>query len=136
MTETVYTLTLTDVIRELKALAAERPDFVYEVGSSMTGAAAMCTYSTDDGKPDCIIGNVIHRLHGDEALKVLHDCERRRTNGTYAVDTSVDGPDFPSDRIVFDSDTTRNLCKWVQCAQDNGTEWGVAVQSGLRSLAL
>lgn len=100
-----------EVMATLRAVVAERPDYVYEAPEEDG-----CVYVAD-GTPSCLVGHVLHRLGVSlEALSVLD------MNGGLAAWRAVPG--------VLDgvSGSTVDRLWAAQTAQDNGDTWGEALE--------
>lgn len=108
--------TLNDVITALDAAVAERgADYVYprdrDGWTTFTGA---CVYQLADGKPACIVGEVLHRL--DPELVPPPECVN-------------DAMTFIEEAIpeAFEAGDLRNiatLLRVAQAHQDSGESWG------------
>lgn len=102
----------TDVVSEIRKVAAEQPDFIYNDGS-----LDECLYTENaDGSPGgCIVGRALMRLDVEEEDLVEND-------GQYAS------------RVLSELDISGNslVMHWideVQRVQDGGKTWAEAVQS-------
>lgn len=105
-------LNATDVVNEIRKVAAEQPDFIYNEGGL---AECMYTKNTDGSPGGCIVGRALMRLGVEEEDLVESD-------GQFASrvlsDLGISG-----DRFVM---------LWiaeVQEVQDGGKTWAEAVQS-------
>jgi hypothetical protein len=98
---------------QVRAAAANAPDFVYDA-SPGAGKDASCAYFNKDGTPSCLIGQ------GFSAL------------GLTAEDFSEDSYNFMavSDFLHAWQGTPTDACEWlsdVQARQDRGDSWNNAV---------
>lgn len=118
--------TAADLICEVRAVAAERPDFVY---SSQSGASIMeCSYfgqaiGDPTGEP-CIVGQAFKRLGG--APEGLLEAE-----GSESLDDAFLGTGIGYILERFEIQRTTEQAKWlaaVQRAQDTGDSWRFAVE--------
>lgn len=106
MTATQTAVTADQIIAEVRRLAAERPDYVYEKPPGST----FCLYRHEDGSPGCIFG---------QALDNLGVGLDEHTYGTIGI-------------VLFDlgvakTDQQANWMTSVQHYQDNGRPWAEAV---------
>lgn len=113
------TITAADLIREVRIIAAERPDFAY---ADQPGGDGTCSYfgrSTSDhtGQP-CIIGQAFKRLgYEPEGLRFGELNEGQNPN----INTVIQTWSIPAS-------TPESM--WlgrVQRKQDHGDNWGTAV---------
>lgn len=114
---TKYDFTPADVEREVRALAAERPDFVYTAQVSADPNDVMCGYAGEQSNSTngegCIVGQALQRL-GVSKMELL------------ALDGEI------ATRVIEDitgmilADNTRWV-RAVQAFQDMGMSWGGAV---------
>jgi len=115
------------LIQAVRALAAERPDFVYvaDIGSS----GPSCYYTTEDGTPDCIIGCAMARI--GQALPAQL---RQGVNDCVLLNFGVADPAW---RRALDG--TENEFRWltaVQGSQDIGHHWSEAVAKADRDYTI
>jgi hypothetical protein len=114
------TITLDDVVTEIRTLASEQPDFVYHNEAGKVGPGVTCNYRHNrmgdpnhNGTAGCIVGQALDRLgyvvpgkyEGSSALEVL----------AAGLDLNVDN----------------RAAAWiveVQQHQDKGEAWGEAVR--------
>lgn len=119
------TITLTQAMDTLREVVAEHgKDHVYDRSAIMFGplAGETCLY-VRNGKPDCIVGHVLHRL--GVQLDTLHDSE-----GMGPRDLSLG--DSPS--LELDDDAGLALTV-AQNTQDNGETWGTALANTERHVS-
>lgn len=95
----------------LRALADERPDFVYKTPEGFSS----CKYAHDDG-PGCIIGHLIHHFYPEFDLAEL-DC-RTSTGIGFLITHGV---------VTVESEALRKALLWAQNNQDTGSTWDYAV---------
>lgn len=105
-------LNATDVVNEIRKVAAEQPDFIYNDGS-----ADQCLYTQNaDGSPGgCIVGRALMRLDVEEEALVKNDGQLA---SHVLSELGISG-----DSLVI---------HWIdeaQDAQDSGKTWAQAVQS-------
>ena len=104
---------VSDLWAEVKKVAAEQPDYVYE--------EKYCQYQ-HGGKPSCIVGHALHRLGvSPETLKVLDE-----KNGGGGIPAFGLPNEFP-DLIEMDSEASLFALSEAQEAQDSRLPWGEAV---------
>jgi hypothetical protein len=107
-----YKFTAIDVAREVRTLAAERPDHVYERGSQ-----TFCTYAPNHpmGAPEaCLIGQALARLGVPVSTLVC----QKGTAGVLIYDMTGSHP------------MRADICGWldrVQAEQDDSVPWAEAV---------
>jgi hypothetical protein len=110
-----------DVIRTLREVVAERPDYVYERPAHMHGGLPSCLYvhytEAGEREPGCIVGQVLHRL--GVPLETLE-----RHEGHTAAYVATDAVGSMSDDIARILDT-------AQYRQDEGKTWGEALADAL-----
>lgn len=113
--------TATQVIEEVRRLAAEQPDFVY---SGQEGAVGECSYfgcATDNTSGQaCIVGQALANLNVD-----MSDLKRNEDKG-YGMDIGA-----ALDVGVVDIPYAEREAKWlgdVQYHQDRGESWAQAVE--------
>lgn len=105
MSNTITAVTADQIITEVRRLAAEKPDFVYEKPEF----SAFCLYMHGE-EPGCIFGQALHNLGWD-----------------------VTAPDAGTINTVLDDNDvhrTERQALWmreVQHEQDTRTPWGDAV---------
>lgn len=102
-------ITVADIVRATREVAAERPDFVY-VSPLLSG---YCVY-THNGEPSCLFGHALLRLG-----LPMSCLEELSTN--VAIATACRQLNIP----LTDGEA-RSLAD-VQHAQDNGVPWGEAI---------
>lgn len=95
-------------LESLRAVAAERPDFVYNPDGE-----AECIYFKSDGTPSCLVGQVLAQ-NGATASAL-------RPFNNYGVDGLV------ACGILDVDDMTRRALTAAQSAQDGGRTWAEAV---------
>jgi hypothetical protein len=122
MTTTLDTET---VAAELRKLAAEQPDFIYH-DSEIYKDDGVCRYTDYEGNPSCIVGHVVKRVLGDEALAKLHSLEE--SVGEFGVRSTYWPDEFGGD------DATLTLLVETQNKQDGGLPWKEAVNAALYGL--
>lgn len=126
-------ITTEQAARELQAIAADRPDFVYEAPEDSLERIGSCFYVhglTAGGVPTiqpegatewvtgCLIGEWLHVSHGVS----LEDLRRVNMFGTEYL---FDSLGIERERGVL------KLADQIQVRQDNGLPWGKAVAEGL-----
>jgi hypothetical protein len=110
MSNTITAVTAEQIIAEVRRLAAERPDYVYEKPEF----SAYCLYMHGDG-PGCIFGHALHNLGWDFS---------EEQKGTITSILLGDGPD----PLVETTSQQRLWMRAVQSKQDNAFTWGKAVE--------
>lgn len=105
-----------EIINQVRALAAERPDFIYP------NANKGCFYWQDG--PSCLIGQALYRLGASEATLVEYDVRVREPDCDGSIEDVIAcyADDFTS---------THEDASWlngVQSEQDVGQRWGDAVR--------
>lgn len=107
MSNTTTAVTADQIIAEVRRLAAEKPDYVYEKPEF----SAFCLYMHGD-EPGCIFGHALHNLGWDVTA---HDAG--------AINTVLD------DNGVLTTTKQREWMREVQFSQDHGSTWEKAVRS-------
>ena len=114
------TFTPQDIVREIRTLAQERPDYVYEgVGDTST-----CSYVTGaDGGPGCLVGQALQRLGvpRETLAEVEGDIDLNGGLGVRRLLTALLGPVHLQRAVSW--------IERVQDAQDSGSRWHDAVAS-------
>lgn len=108
-------LTYDEVVADLRALAAERPDYTYNAYED--GDDGSCIYFHHDGTPSCIVGHVLakHGVTLEDVGSANDDVvEKLVTGGIISGDSAAMG--------VLDR---------AQGAQDSGRRWADAVEFGI-----
>lgn len=121
MTDTWY-LDETQVAAELRKIAAEKPDFRY-TDTDEYEMQGTCNYATNDGVPSCIVGHLVKRVLGDEALAVLHSVEEA------VGEFSVAGSEWPSS--IGLTEAAGDMLWRAQNKQDSGSKWEDAVYAAI-----
>lgn len=117
---TATRFTLADVTAAIEAVVEEKgSDYVYDQRDEYEG----CVYVNADGTPSCIVGRVMHRLYGDEALDKLSRIEGTtpRTGAFLAI-----FPDLTDDISM--------ALYMAQVEQDNEKTWGEALAAYKREI--
>lgn len=120
-------ITGTQVLETLKAVVAERPDYVYEAPAhqvhmdpeGLINSTCFYVHADEDGsneRPGCLVGEVLHRLGVPLAELAEHE-----GNGASQV-ARVFGVDDRDALTVLDE---------AQCHQDQGVAWGRALEAAL-----
>jgi hypothetical protein len=110
--------TIDDLIKEVRRLAAEKPDYVYPINDAdfqESGAGIACWYQAP-GKTRCIFGQALANL----GVTLPYNAEGQRIRLVIAG----------SDLVTYNprSDTEKiHWCTGVQNAQDRGKTWGQAI---------
>lgn len=104
---------VSDLWAEVKKVAAEHPDYVYEK------PADGCAYEVD-GKPSCLVGHAMFRL--GMSLDLIRRCDSAGAIG-HVLDEFYGEFDESGD----DEGVCRALLGWTQAVQDSGKPWGEAV---------
>lgn len=99
--------------------------------------ADSCLYTTEDGKPSCIVGHAVAEV-APAALKQAHTFEwhgEHMTRYQYPESDTVTGMDGdngrPDYRKYFD-EASINLLNRVQLHQDSGHSWGDALDKAFK----
>ena len=109
---------VSDLWAEVKKVAAEHPDYVYE------RPADGCAYEVD-GKPSCLVGHAMFRL--GMPLDLIRRCDSEGPIGHVLDEVCGEFDESGDDRGVY-----RTLLGWTQGAQDSGKPWGEAVSESER----
>ena len=109
---------VSDLWAEVKKVATERPDYVYEK------PADGCAYEVD-GKPSCLVGHAMFRL--GMPLDLIRRCDRAGAIGHVLDEISGEFDESGDDKRVY-----RALLMWTQGEQDLGKPWGRAVSESER----
>lgn len=116
-------LTYEQVVEDLKALAAEKPDYVYRPPVDM----GTCAYFAETGVPSCIVGHVIAK-HG----VTRSDLSLPKTDLNWGS-----GPERLAKYGVIEADTrTLSLLGHAQQHQDDGHTWQWSVDIALECVRL
>lgn len=108
------------VMETLRAVVAERPDYVYDSEAVDENGVPMCVYVAD-GAPSCLVGHVLHRLGVPlDALSVFDESGGK--DAQLVVRRVLDGT----------SGATAHRLWAAQSAQDNGETWGEALEAAER----
>jgi hypothetical protein len=124
------TITMNDIIKQVRIVAAERPEHVYEKPDGENGS---CHYFYD-GAPSCIIGHAFHSL-GVNVNQLARVNPGPFKNDVMPVDVAVvslglvKGDVNPEvmDAYPAEQETEVEWLKEVQHNQDEGESWGDAV---------
>lgn len=103
-------ITLDEVKRRVRAVAAERPEYVYQMVNDQ------CLYFNPDGTPSCLVG---HALADELRAAGVSPGNRWNGKGIYFL---IGELDLPIDQAA------RHYLSGVQSAQDSFTPWGQAVE--------
>ncbi len=123
-----YILKFDEVRSTLLDLAGERPDFNYQT-TDIYKATEGCLYVDPETRSaSCIVGQVVDRVLGADALALLGDSE-----ADDGESFGVGQRDWPEE-IAFDSDATMFLLTRAQTKQDLGIAWGAAVAEALAEM--
>ena len=109
----MFTATFDEVVAEVKAIADERPDYIYPYSFN----EEVCMYFSD-GQPSCIVGHWLARRG-----VTVDDIRPFNTGAGPSVFRSLGIANLDSATVHFLSN--------VQAAQDTGTPWGEAFAKGL-----
>jgi hypothetical protein len=99
-------LKATDIMGEIRHIAAERPEYVYIAQSDLS----TCQYFEDDGSPGCIVGHALDRFGFNE------------------VEEEVPASECLADLGINGEWSEYEWLDTVQHAQDQMVPWGEAVQ--------
>lgn len=117
---------LDEIVAEVGAeYTYEYPTYIGEYGAEETAVEGV--YTTQDGKPSCIVGALLGKV-SPEDLKRLHEYEWRGyepdvISATYLMDSNDIGVclgDYFEEEVF-------PMINSVQIRQDLGNPWGVAV---------
>ena len=121
------TFTAADVVAQVRALAAERPDYVYPGADNPRG----CSYVDDDlgsGKGQgCLIGQALQRLG------VPRDWLREHGDWSPGDNGGVTASVLLSHLEVAEDYTASRFLNTVQMHQDGGEPWRLAVEAAERA---
>ncbi|WP_030997529.1 hypothetical protein [Streptomyces sp. NRRL F-5630] len=109
-------VTADEVMSTLRAVVAERPDYVYARPEADNRAAACLYVHHDDGtaKPGCLVGTVLHRLGVP-----LVELAKWEGEGACSMVPSVTNLEW--------EDTSTLALQTAQEAQDAGVTWAEAL---------
>lgn len=119
----MYDFTVKDVVREVRRLAEEKPDFVYTEQEGCDNNLGACYYASADGQGNgagCIVGQALGRLGVSQ--KALEDLDGVEGAAVFTVLPTII-PVAPDDGGML------NWLSDVQTGQDIGYQWGTAVKS-------
>lgn len=110
-----------EVMATLRAVVAERPDYVYDSGDRNEYGDMTCNY-VQDGTPSCLVGHVLFRLGIPLTELSAFDV---------AGGASADGVA----RLVLDGVTESTIkgLWFAQHAQDHGDTWAEALAAAERA---
>lgn len=117
-------VTAADLIRSVRAVADERPEFVYADQAGFDELGAGCSYvgpaiGNRDGE-GCIVGRALERLDFD--MEEVAEWENSsRSDGGSGIESLVDQFSIPGQPAEV------GWLKRVQAGQDAGESWGAAV---------
>lgn len=118
----MYGFTVQDVVREVRRIAEEEPDFVYTIQPE-NATSGSCYYASADGQGNgrgCIVGQALGRL--GVSMEALGDLDKGEEASVIRV--------LPDILPVYASDEgALNWLSDVQHQQDIGYQWGAAVRS-------
>jgi hypothetical protein len=122
------------LIKAVRELAAENPDFIYS--THIDSAGATCLYTLADGTPDCIIGQAMARIG-----QPLPPQTTNVRNGCAIMDNGVGSAYWALAFGVeyFDYQTQDIRHSWlqeVQYEQDARATWAAAVAAADRKFPL
>ncbi|KPC89903.1 hypothetical protein ADL27_38470 [Streptomyces sp. NRRL F-6602] len=109
-------VTADEVMSTLRAVVAERPDYVYARPEADNRAAACLYVHHDDGtaKPGCLVGTVLHRL--GVPLVELEKVEGEGAVSAVSTVATLEWHDAPSSALQA-----------AQEVQDDGGTWAEAL---------
>ena len=111
---------VSDLWAEVKRVAAEQPDYVYDKPDGN------CSYEVG-GKPSCLVGHAMFRL--GMPLDLIRRCDRAGAIGHVLDEFGGEFDESGDDKGVY-----RTLLVWAQGGQDSGLPWGEAVSEAERSV--
>jgi hypothetical protein len=114
------TLTLEQVVADLRQIAHDQPDHVCPYLGSETDRTMTCAYFAE-GQPSCIVGHILarHGITQDDLGPLNH---------------GADVSDLVMNEIIDIDLWTEDLLLVAQQEQDAGSPWGRAVQEALNRL--
>lgn len=117
-------ITASDLIREVRAVAEEHPDFTYAAQAGYDPTAG-CSYlgvaiGNTDGK-GCIIGQALERLEFN--MEAVKEWELSEPGWGTSVFDLMEHFQIPT------TYAEKNWLAGVQSSQDHGESWGFAVKS-------
>jgi len=116
---------ISEVVAQVRRLAAENPDFVYEkVKSKSSEDSPRCLY-THNGKGSCIVGQAILAVD-DSLYSKLSDYDEGLIFGYSA--TLVVHDLYPEEFEQDQGEMYASWLNWVQRKQDDGWTWAQAVR--------
>jgi hypothetical protein len=120
-------VTATEIIQEVRRLAAERPDYVYDEGEEPEGGDSIRCFYWKDDRPSCIFGHALFRL----------GVTPERLQAADAVAPVGDSIESLLNRLaVGETPTETQWMGTVQRRQDDGWAWGEAVAATDREISL
>lgn len=108
---------------EIQPLKAE----VIRLATESPDERKACLYSTDEGKPECIVGQAVFNITG----KVVHNDDWfGQINASEKWATAL-GADPYADYLGYSQEDYRafQFVREVQYRQDNGDTWGSALKT-------
>lgn len=122
--------TATELIQEVRKIAAERPDFIYS--GQPNGSHCLCSYFGraigDEAGSPCIVGQALKNL--EVPMEGLREVEHAGEDSD--ISTVLD-------RGYVDIEYTGSEAMWlakVQMKQDDGETWAKAVEEADKWVAL
>ncbi|MER6485724.1 hypothetical protein ABT264_19475 [Streptomyces virginiae] len=114
------TVTTDEVMTTLRAVVAERPEYVYRKPSDVDNTWDACLYvhpaggGREEEAPGCVVGTVLHRLGVPLAELAMRE-------GTAAYSVVHELLDVP--------DEAQAALQYAQTQQDGGSTWSRALQA-------
>lgn len=109
-------ITFDDIAREVRAVAAERPDFEYQ--PRVQDGLKYCELFSPDGSPSCIVGHALARLGIDRAIWLDHS-ERSGCGGEdiagVADALALTGRQFAHDWLYHVQQDQDEQIAWGEC---------------------
>lgn len=133
MTTFPITATTDEVVAETKAIAAERPNYVYVPPDGKVGETTSCAYFHDDG-PGCIVGQWLARrgvTREDLAAVVSPYSSSGETDD---LNTEIGATGLCNYGVIDVPKEALGFLITAQGQQDEGTPWGQAVKDAERRL--
>lgn len=125
--------TLKQIIECAEQVVQGREEFVYNV-SKHSRFSAGYSYSTKEGAPSCIVGQIMYRLDPELFRRVAEYEEYGDESFIIEDITLLNDPGLEDELSRFAGESVRFLAE-LQNAQDYGRSWGEALEIAKESRA-